>query len=274
MFVLSGSLIIPGCDLSKTNTENTPQETKKENISKSDTVTVEDMRQELAKNILNFKETNYEDETTGYIIQVKYPEIKYSDPKFEKFGNAINVKISAHIKDKIDYFISEVENWGSTPEDIEMTTKSGLYTSYEISMLNPKLISIKFDNSMYHAGAAHPDTYTTVLNYDVENDKELIIENIFKNDSGWEQALSDNVVPRLNERIKTDFEFDDLPWIKEGAGPKAENFTVFTLSQNGINFTWDPYLLAPYAAGPQSITVQYSEIENFFQINIADYLQN
>jgi hypothetical protein len=258
VLVLSFSFLFSGCDLTKTETKNS----------------VKEMREELAKNVLSFEADVYSDETPKYIIDVKYPEIKYSDFKFEKYGKAINDEISAHIKDKIDYFISEVEAWGSTKEDIEMTMKSGLYTSYEITTLNPKLISIRFDNSIYHAGAAHPDTYTTVLNYDVENDNEIIIADVFKADSGWEQALSDYIVPELNEKLITDFEFDDSEWVLKGAGPKHENFTVFTFSDDGITFTWDLYIVAPYAAGPQSIFVPYSEIEEYLSIKAEKYFDN
>jgi hypothetical protein len=50
----------------------------------------------------------------------------------------------------------------------------------------------------------------------------------------------------------------DLQWIKDGAAPIQDNYQTFVVGDTGITFIFDPYQVAPYAAGVQNILVPFS----------------
>lgn len=41
----------------------------------------------------------------------------------------------------------------------------------------------------------------------------------------------------------------DTQWISEGTAPKEENFENFLITDNALIIIFDPYEVAPYAAG-------------------------
>jgi hypothetical protein len=47
----------------------------------------------------------------------------------------------------------------------------------------------------------------------------------------------------------------DPSWIEEGAGPNGDNFARWALVEEGLILFFDPYQVAPYAAGPQVVTI-------------------
>ncbi|MCX6724297.1 MAG: RsiV family protein, partial [Candidatus Staskawiczbacteria bacterium] len=44
-------------------------------------------------------------------------------------------------------------------------------------------------------------------------------------------------------------------WLKEGAGPKPENFSVFLINKNNITFYFGDYQVAAYAAGDFTVVM-------------------
>jgi hypothetical protein len=49
--------------------------------------------------------------------------------------------------------------------------------------------------------------------------------------------------------------------IKDGAGPRSDNYGAWTITRKGLWITFDPYQVAPYAAGPQHVLVLYSALK-------------
>ena len=54
---------------------------------------------------------------------------------------------------------------------------------------------------------------------------------------------------------------DVLFW-EEGALPRADNYQVWNISPEGLQITFDEYQVAPYAAGPQSVQIPYSDVKS------------
>jgi hypothetical protein len=50
-------------------------------------------------------------------------------------------------------------------------------------------------------------------------------------------------------------EMADPSWIQEGAGPRTDNFARWALVEEGLTIFFDPYQVAPWAAGPQAVTI-------------------
>lgn len=116
----------------------------------------------------------------------------------------------------------------------------------------PPILSIVLDFSVYYAGAAHPGHYAITVVWDAGRGRALTTRDLFSATSDWEQVLSRETIPVLERDLG---EMADSAWIAEGAGPLPENFSRWALVEEGLVLFFDPYQVAPYAAGPQAVTI-------------------
>jgi hypothetical protein len=116
----------------------------------------------------------------------------------------------------------------------------------------PPILSIVLDVTVFYAGAAHPGHYAITLVWDAERGRALTPDDLFREGSGWPEVVSREVIPVLQRDLG---EMADPAWIAEGAGPVPENFTRWALVEDGLIVFFDPYQVAPYAAGPQVVTI-------------------
>ena len=82
--------------------------------------------------------------------------------------------------------------------------------------------------------------------------RALAPKDLFRAGADWPAALSRVAIPLLERELG---EMADPAWVAEGAGPSAENFARWALVPDGLLLLFDPYQVAPYAAGPQAVTI-------------------
>ena len=135
-------------------------------------------------------------------------------------------------------------------------TETGCFLSagYEVEGVINGVLSVRFEVEQYAAGAAHPGHATYVLNYELATGRLLPLATLFRGDADYLKAISDYSVAELKKRGTLLFE--------DGAEPKAENYLVWNLRQNGLLITFDEYQVAPYAAGPQTVLVPYAVLRD------------
>jgi hypothetical protein len=133
-----------------------------------------------------------------------------------------------------------------------------------VALAKDDLISIAFTISSYSAGAAHPNSYTEVVNFDLKNGKLLRLADLFVPGSKYLQAISAYCIQELKKQANEQGMSDD-DWIKKGAGPNPANYKNWTITKKGLEITFDPYQVAAYAAGPQQVTVPYSTLKEIIK---------
>ncbi len=135
---------------------------------------------------------------------------------------------------------------------------SFMWIRYDVPLLTPDLVSIRFAVDYYMAGAAHPNHFFKVLNYDLKEDREISFDKLFNN--------STVTLNFLSKASKASLDKPDFPMFEEGFAPKKENFTNWNLTKDGFRISFDPIQVAPYAAGPQEVLIPYKELQG--QINL------
>ena len=146
---------------------------------------------------------------------------------------------------------------------------STLDIGYTITLATDDLISIQFDVGTYSRGAAHPNSNSVALNFDVRNGKLLKLADLFTPGAKYLQALSAFAIKDLKRQSKEkgpDGMLEDET-IEDGAGPKAKNFDSWTITKKGLGITFDSYQVAPYAAGPQYVLVPYAALKDLIAPN-------
>lgn len=191
-----------------------------------------------------------------YEIQIKYPE--FFNSSFLESETAANGFLQSLFSDQVSAFKADlVENIIDFPG-----VKSAFSTDYEEVMLTDSLASIKFDNYQYGAGAAHPNSFYSVFNYDFEKNQQVDLAELFNQDSDFLPIVSGIAFQDLKNQLK---EIDPFvqETLKSGLAPIKDNFKSFVFDKNKITFLFDPYQLGVYAIGPRSVEISYNQLNDF-----------
>jgi len=196
----------------------------------------------------------------NYQIAVQYPQLSGgNNPNLEKFNQAargaVTKKVAAFKKDMAP---EEGENTEETrPED---SMGSDLTISYTVVLAQDDLVSIDFEVGTYSQGAAHPNSYSETLNFDLKNGKALKLADLFKPGAKYLQAIANYCIADLKKQASEKGLTPEE--IEKGAAAKADNYLGWTITKKGLGIEFDPYQVGPYAAGPQSVIVPYSNLKD------------
>jgi len=204
-----------------------------------------------------------------YEINIVYPQLTGSvDPNFEKFNQTVR---SLMIK-KVSDFKKEMTPSADEPaldlpdETPSESLGSDINTGYTVALAKDDLVSIEFTVSSYSAGAAHPNSYTEVVNFDLKNGKLLKLADLFQPGSKYLQTLATYCIQALKKQAKEAGDtMPDEDWIKRGAAAELTNYDNWTITRKGLGITFDPYQVASYAAGPQYVLAPYAALKEIIK---------
>jgi hypothetical protein len=194
-----------------------------------------------------------------YEIDAQYPQLTGgNNPNFEKFNQAARASVTR----KVAGFKKDMQPEGEDEEEPrpEGSMGSDLSVGYDVLLAQDDLVSIKFDVSTYFQGAAHPNSYADVLNFDLKNGKQLKLSDLFKPGAKYLPAIAAYCITDLKKQAKDKGLLDEE--IEKGAAAKSDNYESWTITKRGLSIHFDPYQVAPYAAGPQFVLVPYSTLKD------------
>jgi len=207
------------------------------------------LSQQLTLVSVPFIETNPGSNFPSYSITAQTPQLTGSDdPRVLAF----NQRLSNLVSQEVDAFRQSFQELPVTPN----SNGSFLEVTYTTVSQFGDLWSFKFDFSFYADSAAHPSLNSRTLNYDLAQNWELSLGDLFLPDSKYLETISSYCI---NELRKQPFaESSSL----EGAQPTPENYRNWNIEPGGLMITFDAYQVAPGAAGPQKIVVPYGELSS------------
>ena len=189
----------------------------------------------------------------NYGVHAQIPQLE--QPGAKNFNQAAR----SIVKVELAGFKKNFNDWQLPTEMADRS--SFMWIGYDVPLLTPDLISIRFAVDYYMAGAAHPNHYFRVLNFDLTADKEIKFSDLFKNP---EEALK-----ILSIASKISLSKPDFPMFEEGILPKMENFANWNLTETDLRLSFDPYQVAPYAAGPQEVVIPFRDIHDLVKLKSA-----
>ena len=204
------------------------------------------LNQQVILTSISFKE---EGQSPAYTIASQTPKLSGSeDARVLDF----NKQAAKLIQSEIEYFRKNIL---TAIPDNSGTANSSFNTQYTLVFQGGALWILKFDFSGYAAGAAHPYHYSLTLNYDLEQGRKLSMSELFPKDSDYLGVISRYCIAELSKR---DIGF--YGGFERGAEPEAKNYRNWNITANGLMITFDEYQVAPYAAGPQTVTIPYGAL--------------
>lgn len=195
---------------------------------------------------ISYENRKRKDELEKFTYNIEYPyfNISFVDQDIDNF-------ITDSFKEfEQDVFKSEILN--------------GVKYSFDITfvpyLINSNFVSIRFTVSTY-LGGAHGIHQIFTKNYDIKSKKEINLASFFKNDEYLKYISEKAVAQFVSDEISNE------SWIKEGAGPKYDNFKNFNFSEDGNNliFHFSHYQVAPYYKGIISFSVPIAELKEFMK---------
>lgn len=181
-----------------------------------------------------------------YEIHAQLPVLEAPD------SQKLNDLAKKMVTGELEGFKKQFKDWEIPPEMAKQT--SFMWIGYDVPLLTENFVSMRFYVDYYMAGAAHPNHYFKVLNYDRAAGKEIPFNDLFKDVSAGLNYLA--------KACKADLSKPDFPLFEEGLTPSKENFTNWNLTEDGLRISFDPYQVAPYAAGPQEVVIPFKDLKN------------
>ena len=144
----------------------------------------------------SIKETN---KKLVYEIAAQYPQITGTgNANFEKFNQAVRGVVLKHVVE----FKKDMAPAPDQEPRPENSMGSDLNVAYEIKLAQDDLVSVSLDISSYYQGAAHPNGFSEVINYDLKNGKALKLADLFQPGAKYLQAISTYCVNDLKKHSK------------------------------------------------------------------------
>jgi hypothetical protein len=190
-----------------------------------------------------FEETN---QSPAYTLTAQIPQLTGSDdPRVLVFNQRLQ-----EVVEKEAVYKQEVLHFDLLPD-----AESSLDVGYQLVSQRAEIWSFRFDISSYQAGAAHPASYSITVNYDLDQGRELALDELFLPNSNYLEVIADYCSAELRRR-EINFDF-----FSEGAAPTPENYRNWNIASDGLLITFDQYQVGIGAAGTPTVTVPYSELQ-------------
>ncbi|MDD5221076.1 MAG: DUF4163 domain-containing protein [Candidatus Pacebacteria bacterium] len=218
-------------------------------------VDTENNQQEISQEKLpTVGEEIIQENQSQYTIYIEKPII--IDLKDSQKQEAANLFITQSINNLIDDFKKDL------PEETTETIQSSLEGEYEIIFFSDSLFSIRINYSRYLSGAIDLTIQSKVLNYDIENSKELTLENIFNQESDYLSFIATTASQQLNSAYSSSDE-DITNWIKSATSSEKENFSDFVFNKQEILIQFSSDQIGSMIAGADEVKIPASDLMQY-----------
>jgi hypothetical protein len=139
------------------------------------------------------------------------------------------------------------------PPELADRFEASVEGGFETSLLSDDLYSGLLEAYAY-TGGAHGIHDLRPLNVDLRTGQPLSLAAFFTPGSAWSDTLARRSTAQLERSLGPDVLF-------EGQVPaEPSTFRVFTLTADSLVVSFPPYVVAPYAAGPQRVAFAWSAL--------------
>ncbi len=222
--------------------------------------------EEMVDNSLVTKKT-YKEPSSYITFDISYPQFSNASATF-------NVKIEELVLNEAGLQRGYAEdNWkaryetsdGSISQLPKADEKFTISSTYELVQANSNFISALLSVEGY-SGGAHGYQNLYSFNYDVKAGKEVVLKDLFPNDSNYLKTISDFSRKELEAQLRkklelknkadeNDFKESILPTMRIGTEPSLENFKVFTFTPSAVTIYFVEYQIGPYSVGESTVVI-------------------
>jgi len=188
-------------------------------------------------------------------------EQRYKDAAIVKPGDSIDIAVHYPVFGKmlIDQDIAlwahrVVETFTKGLGDDHLNQRQApneLRASYTVSYASPRSLTVTYEIWTY-TGGIHGNSDIITLSYDVESGQRLLFEDLVVATDTALERLAAYCSKELRMTLGEDL---DEAMLKSGTAPELDNYSSFSLFPAGLSIHFQPYQVAPFAAGAQRVNV-------------------
>ena len=206
----------------------------------------------------NAKVKVFSDKYTTF--NLKYPTIPDSVTNAAGFNQLIN----QYVENASQNFLKNLEPIDKLPKNTGMplnNESNTLYITYKVVNSSNQIISVILTTTTNYYLMAHPSPSSQSINFDLKSGKPIVLSDLFLPKSNYLEALSDYCLAKLKTMPAVSV-YSDRDWIRIGSAPSAKNYSIWNISPNGLQITFDVYQVAAYVSGPQQVLVPYNALSS------------
>jgi Protein of unknown function (DUF3298)/Deacetylase PdaC len=193
-------------------------------------------------------------------LTAEYPELTGGGANDAAFNQLVRTSVTRSLADFKKQMLSQ------SAEDLKMIPAAmSLYVeiSYDVEYADNDLISIRFLEDTYEGGV-HPNYNYFTVTYDLKQGRELKLSDLFKPGAKYLDAVSAYATRDLQSRKDPENNNESMGLAQDifadGAKPTADNYARWNITKKGLMFTFDPYQVAAYAYGAQTVIIPYARL--------------
>lgn len=172
--------------------------------------------------------------------------------------DGFNDAVAAAIQAELDTFV-ETENDQQPPD--ELKDKSAEFdVNYQVEKDDNGFVSVLFTEFTYIVGAAHPNTYFFVVNYDLKSGSVVMLSDLFAPGSDYLNRLSQAATKQLTDK--------GVQIFPEGLSPLDENFVDWTIQGQNLVLNFEAEQVASHAEGAQKAIVPLADLQDILKFEI------
>ena len=204
------------------------------------------------------------DDGTSYLISASLDTIAL-DEESAQYYSALNDGLNAYSDTRLSAFL---ERYNSNLENAKTDYEDGMLgdmyyednSSIRIQRVDESVFSFT-ENVSSFTGGAHGNYGTTGTTFDTQTGKELDISDVV--------VSTEDLIPILKERLETDYPdtaFFDLDETLQAYIDEPETYQFcWYMTSEGITFVFNPYELASYADGSQTVSLSFCDYPDLFK---------
>ncbi len=205
-----------------------------------------------------------------------------ADKQMAKICRTFNDEMKS-VAEKFETSVSKQLNTAANAyNDLDENSKSG-WVNYaeeltiENSYLTDGILSV-LCKSYSAAGGVHPNSGSSTWNFDLKSGEFIDFDSLAGDDNSFGDSLTTALTASIYDQINTkglaESYFDNYSSTLQD----LKNNAVFYFDKDGMNVRFDTYVLAPYAAGPQTFAIPYNRffyalsthIQSLFELSQND----
>lgn len=139
-----------------------------------------------------------------------------------------------------------------------------LHMEYDIVYQTPRHAAISFKERK-HLGSAQPSVNTFTFNFNFDTDKQLTLADLFENNAGYLQIISELSFDLLTKGDLIPSAVD-MNWVKGGLSPQEKNYSNFLMKSKTLVILFNKYQLGPAFIGAPSIEIPYESLNAYLPL--------
>ena len=182
-------------------------------------------------------------------------EFKPLAEAFDKYNEEVD-KITADARQELEQYVEEIRS-----DQPDYFSKKGMLTDETeayVIRADKSIVSVVSLRTMDYGGV-HPGYAYSSCNYDTGTGKELKFTDVVKDTKAFFEIL--------DEKVDEEYPYDNLEkpstYAKELEGGDYKDL-VWTVNAEGVSVYFNTYILGPYSAGSQIISVYFDEADKMF----------